>query len=114
MAGRAVKSRSACRSSLWSANRRRRRRPAAGARKGGREPRRPGSELFDRLMTDEVNRFIGWAKRKRPMARQIRIGVISDTHGLLRPEALARLAGVERIVHAGDVGSPEVLEALRT
>jgi uncharacterized protein len=40
------------------------------------------------------------------------VGVISDTHGLLRPEAVAALAGVERIVHAGDIGSPEVLTAL--
>ena len=42
-----------------------------------------------------------------------RIGVISDTHGLLRPEALRALAGADLIVHAGDVGSPEVLESLR-
>lgn len=42
----------------------------------------------------------------------MRIGVISDTHGLVRPEALAALAGSELIVHAGDVGGPEVLEAL--
>jgi putative phosphoesterase len=42
-----------------------------------------------------------------------RIGVISDTHGLLRPEALRALAGADLIVHAGDVGSPDVLEALR-
>ena len=40
------------------------------------------------------------------------IGVISDTHGLVRPEALAALAGVARILHAGDVGGPEVLAAL--
>ena len=40
------------------------------------------------------------------------LGVISDTHGLVRPEALKALAGVERIVHAGDIGSPEVLAAL--
>jgi putative phosphoesterase len=40
------------------------------------------------------------------------LGVISDTHGLLRPEAVAALRGVERIVHAGDIGSPEVLSAL--
>ena len=40
------------------------------------------------------------------------IGVVSDTHGLLRPEALRRLRGVDRIVHAGDVGTPEVLRAL--
>jgi len=45
-------------------------------------------------------------------ARVHTVGVISDTHGLLRPEALAALAGVERIVHAGDIGTPDVLEAL--
>jgi putative phosphoesterase len=43
----------------------------------------------------------------------MRIGVISDTHGLLRPEALAALAGVEHILHAGDVGGMEILERLR-
>jgi len=42
------------------------------------------------------------------------IGVISDTHGLLRPEALTPLMGVERIVHAGDIGSPNVLERLES
>ena len=46
------------------------------------------------------------------MAAPIRIGVVADTHGLLRPEALRRLRGVDRIVHAGDIGSPEVLRAL--
>jgi hypothetical protein len=40
------------------------------------------------------------------------VGVISDTHGLLRPEALGALAGSGLIIHAGDVGGPEVLEAL--
>uniref|UniRef100_A0A7V4XRK3 Phosphoesterase n=1 Tax=Acidobacterium capsulatum TaxID=33075 RepID=A0A7V4XRK3_9BACT len=44
----------------------------------------------------------------------MRIGVISDTHGLLRPEALEALAGVEHILHAGDVGGIEILERLRT
>ena len=43
-----------------------------------------------------------------------RVGVISDTHGLVRPEALARLRGVSLIVHAGDVGHPDVLETLET
>ena len=43
----------------------------------------------------------------------VEIGVISDTHGLVRPEALAALSGVERILHAGDVGRPDVLVALR-
>ncbi|HEX4576216.1 MAG TPA: metallophosphoesterase family protein [Edaphobacter sp.] len=41
------------------------------------------------------------------------IGVISDTHGLLRPEAVAALRGVEHILHAGDVGDIAVLEKLR-
>jgi putative phosphoesterase len=41
-----------------------------------------------------------------------RIGVIADTHGLLRPEAIAALRGVDRIVHAGDIGGAEVLAAL--
>jgi putative phosphoesterase len=43
----------------------------------------------------------------------ITIGLISDTHGLLRPEATHGLAGVQRIIHAGDIGKPEVLEQLR-
>ena len=43
----------------------------------------------------------------------MRIGLISDTHGLLRPEALAALAGADHIIHAGDIGDPAVLEALR-
>jgi putative phosphoesterase len=43
-----------------------------------------------------------------------RVGVISDTHGLVRAEALAALKGSEVIVHAGDIGKPEVLESLRT
>ncbi|MDX2007701.1 MAG: metallophosphoesterase family protein [Meiothermus sp.] len=42
-----------------------------------------------------------------------RIGVISDTHGLLRPQALVALRGSDLIVHAGDVDGPEVLEGLR-
>jgi uncharacterized protein len=41
------------------------------------------------------------------------IGVISDTHGLIRPEALEALSGVELILHAGDVGKASVLDALR-
>jgi hypothetical protein len=41
------------------------------------------------------------------------IGLISDTHGLLRPQALEALRGSELILHAGDVGKPEILAALR-
>lgn len=40
------------------------------------------------------------------------LGLISDTHGLMRPEALAALQGVDRILHAGDIGSQDVLAAL--
>jgi putative phosphoesterase len=42
-----------------------------------------------------------------------RIGLISDTHGLLRPQALEALRGSELILHAGDVGRREILDALR-
>ena len=42
----------------------------------------------------------------------VRVGLIADTHGLLRPEALRALEGVQHIVHAGDVGRPEVLARL--
>jgi uncharacterized protein len=42
-----------------------------------------------------------------------RLGLISDTHGLLRAEALDALRGSELIVHAGDVGDPEILDRLR-
>lgn len=43
----------------------------------------------------------------------MRIGLIADTHGLLRPEALAALRGCTQIIHAGDVGKPAVLDGLR-
>jgi putative phosphoesterase len=42
-----------------------------------------------------------------------RIGIISDTHGLLRPEAERGLADVNHIIHAGDIGRPEIVDALR-
>ena len=42
------------------------------------------------------------------------LGVISDTHGLLRPEAVEALRGAEHVIHAGDVGSPEILKKLAT
>src|ERR1019366_8818465 len=41
------------------------------------------------------------------------VGLISDTHGLLRPQALRALEGSDLILHAGDVGDPEILEALK-
>ena len=42
------------------------------------------------------------------------IGVISDTHGLLRPEALRALQGSDHIIHAGDIGDPQILDQLAT
>jgi putative phosphoesterase len=44
----------------------------------------------------------------------MRIGLISDTHGLLRPEALDAMRGMDRILHAGDIGGAAVLDALAT
>jgi putative phosphoesterase len=42
----------------------------------------------------------------------MKVGIISDTHGLLRPEAIAALQGCELIIHAGDIGSVEILDQL--
>jgi hypothetical protein len=53
------------------------------------------------------------AAGKKHRGDHLRIGVIADTHGLLREEAAAALAGCDRILHAGDVGAPAVLDALR-
>ena len=41
------------------------------------------------------------------------VGILSDTHGLLRPEAIKALRGVDHILHAGDVGDPSILDSLR-
>jgi len=43
---------------------------------------------------------------------ELRVGLVSDTHGLLRPEARAFLIGCDYIIHGGDVGSPEILDEL--
>lgn len=48
------------------------------------------------------------------MNQNIKIGVISDTHGMLRPEVLSALQGVTMIIHAGDIGAPEILHKLGT
>jgi putative phosphoesterase len=45
--------------------------------------------------------------------REILVGVISDTHGLLRPEAIGALRGSDMIIHAGDVGKSEIIDELR-
>ena len=43
----------------------------------------------------------------------MKLGIVSDTHGLIRPEAITALTGVDHILHMGDVGSPLVLRALK-
>jgi len=53
-------------------------------------------------------------QRKRVTLKTGRIGVISDTHGLIRPEALSALKNAELIIHAGDIGKSEVLTALKS
>jgi uncharacterized protein len=53
-------------------------------------------------------------KKQRVTLKTGRVGLLSDTHGLLRPEALTALQGSELIIHAGDIGKPEVLASLKT
>ncbi|SEQ97031.1 hypothetical protein SAMN03159444_02900 [Pseudomonas sp. NFACC02] len=43
----------------------------------------------------------------------IKVGLISDTHGLLRPQALEALRGCDYLIHGGDIGKPDILDALR-
>ncbi len=59
----------------------------------------------------EINRSCSLPSFRQPSSGE-RIGVISDTHGLLRPEALEALEGVDRILHAGDIGDPDHLDVL--
>src|SRR6266702_3650584 len=70
----------------------------------------------------ETNHFVSRSFRllKQPFGHALRdtgpvlrIGIISDTHGLLRPEAERQLAGVAHVIHAGDIGRPDVLVGLR-
>ena len=49
-----------------------------------------------------------------PATKRTLIGVIADTHGLIRPEALRALQRSDLIIHGGDIGKPEVIEALRS
>ena len=63
------------------------------------------SEICPRLRARDQSRHYRW--------QVTTIGLISDTHGLLRPEAVRALAGVRHIIHAGDIGGPEILNELR-
>src|ERR1700744_1444954 len=66
---------------------------------------------------DQSRHQIGSRKNKKPLVapvqlRPMKVGVVSDTHGLLRPEVVRALAGVEHILHLGDVGDPAILKSL--
>lgn len=67
-----------------------------------RESRVPSPE--PRVPRDKTGNWV--------LATAFHIGVISDTHGLLRPEAVRALRGADHIIHAGDVGAPEILQQL--
>src|SRR5271165_4785107 len=63
--------------------------------------------------TGIMNLGTGSAKRRLAgLKSELRVGVISDTHGLLRPEVRAFLSGSDYIIHGGDVGDPAILEEL--
>src|SRR5215510_13863709 len=67
-----------------------------------------GKRRLERLHSTVMERS---TPRRRASETAV-VGVIADTHGLLRPQALAALAGVDLIVHAGDIGSAALLDAL--
>ena len=77
-------------------------RPSQGSRQRGATPAR------SRLGQGEKHQGRRFQRVNQPHV----IGVISDTHGLLRPEAIQALQGSELIIHAGDVGKPEILAGL--
>jgi uncharacterized protein len=52
------------------------------------------------------------SNRRKAISKTVKIGVISDTHGLLRPEAVAALRGSDFLIHAGDIDEPTILEKL--
>lgn len=79
-------------------------------RKAEAPSRKPLHASAHEVLGDRVERRAAAAARGGGVAR---IGVISDTHGLLRAEALDALRGSEAIVHGGDVGDPAILDALR-
>ena len=69
----------------------------------------PDTDVAD--VTDVID-VTGTDVTETPGAAEQHVGIISDTHGLVRPAAIDALAGVELILHAGDVGGPHVLDAL--
>ncbi len=77
------------------------------------DPEAPGNprRIMDPVHKAEI------VKSQKPLVapvqlRAMKVGVVSDTHGLLRPEVIPALAGVEHILHLGDVGDPAILKSL--
>lgn len=70
-------------------------------------------EGYNTFQTERHSAVSCVARQGCPEGAQPRfLGLISDTHGLLRPEAVVALQGAEQILHAGDIGEPEILSAL--
>ena len=65
-------------------------------------------------MSDRESPRSGEIRKSATKSGTIVLGILSDTHGLLRPEALQALRGVDHILHAGDVGDATILKTLRT
>jgi putative phosphoesterase len=63
------------------------------------------------VVKEDIDSRMGARPAKK---RKTTVGIISDTHGLIRPEALRALTGADLIIHAGDIGSPEVVAALQS
>src|SRR5437879_5362473 len=87
-----------------------------GARNAGRQNRAITGRLFPpswRMNRDAsivtASSFAGQGSSKMPPPRNLTIGLISDTHGLLRPGAVAALRGSDAIIHAGDIGDAQIL-----
>ena len=69
--------------------------------------------ICDEFVAPPTSPSVRWARPDHLAKVKMRIGVISDTHGLLRPEALAALRGSDHILHAGDIGGADILDQLR-
>jgi putative phosphoesterase len=82
---------------------------------GDRQPAESGYTLADGGSSDRTGTRQDQEALVAPVQLwPMKIGVVSDTHGLLRPEVIPALVGVEHILHLGDVGDPEILKSLET
>jgi len=92
--------------------------PSKGVIRSPSFPSRSRGITRSRLFTaDNLRRgsasVLGGGRLPSAMARdQVHVGLIADTHGLLRPEAMEALRGSDYLVHAGDIGDPQILKAL--